>query len=218
VQALEPSLATFGVYLGVRADLAAMGLGSPNYWLYPGYDLERDYATIFSGGIPDPLSLFVTVPTLKDPAGGFAPPGHHTLTLLTFIAYTHFAPWRDRPLHRRGPEYRRAKEALAARCVARAEGLIPGLGASIVCQEIGTPLTNESYSLTSDGAVYGLAKTPEQLALSGTPVRREIKDLHIAGPYPCHGVLGCMLSGLTVASRIVGRDLMRRVMTGSPLG
>lgn len=218
VRALEPSLATFGVYLGVRADLAAMGLGSPNYWLYAGYDLERDYATIFAGGIPDPLSLFVTVPTLKDPTGGFAPPGHHTLTLLTFIAYNRFAPWRDRPLHRRGPEYRRAKAALAARCVGRAEALIPGLGSSIVCREIGTPLTNESYSLTSEGAVYGLAKTPGQLALSGAPVRREIKDLHIAGPYPCHGVLGCMLSGLSVASRIVGRDLLRRVMAGSPPG
>ena len=101
----------------------------------------------------------------------------------------------------RNPRYLALKDQVEQALLARAERILPGLGASIVYKETSTPLTNVRYSLNPSGAIYGFAQTVEQTVAGRLPARTPIENLFLAGAWtnPGGGMSAAMLSGVEAA-------------------
>jgi prolycopene isomerase len=118
----------------------------------------------------EPLSVYLS--SRADPSA--APEGHASLTLHEFAAYEDWARLADLPDGGRGPAalerpeaYRRAKEETAARALARAEGVFPGLAGRMVVRDAATPVTYERYTGNRAGASVGWNWNPAHRPISG---------------------------------------------------
>ncbi len=106
------------------------------------------------------------------------------------------------------------KTEIADQLITEAQKVIPGLKEHIVLNVSGSPLTNEYYTLSTEGAIYGPAKTPDQVGRNSLPIKTEVQNLYLTGASTStHGVAGCMLSGLATASAILGGNLYEKTMT-----
>jgi prolycopene isomerase len=106
----------------------------------------------------------------------------------------------------RNPEYLRIKEEAAAHLIDRAETLIPGLRESIVVKEIGTPLTNARYGLSTGGSIYGREQTVENMLNRRSP-KSSIPNLLFAGAWIGGGGMSAALGSGRTAASIAGRML-----------
>ncbi len=207
VRHTEASLASFAVYLGMRRDLRAHGLGARNVWSYPDWDIEAAYA-------PHDLyarrpALFLSPNSLKDDTGAMAPEGCSSLEVVTFVPYATFARWKDSPAGERGAEYDEEKARVADWLLGAVEERFPGLVGDVEVKEVSTPLTNESYVMSVRGGAYGPAQTPAQMGMHRFGSRTPVPNVLLAGA----GVLGagvgpCLASGrvaATLAARVVAR-------------
>ena len=199
----RPSVSSFQVYLGVTLDLGRAGMTSANYWSSPTEDINACYEELFGEELPSRLPYLLTSTTLKDPYGFLSPPGTHIVKLVALMPFSHFQRWANTPLGRRGRDYRGFKSQIADMLIRQAEELLPGLSRSIVLKEIGTPLTNVSYTLTSEGAIYGSARTPEQFGSGGIRPALAASGIYLVGASTFyHGVVGSLLSGYQVGLKV----------------
>lgn len=199
VQATEPSLGTFSIFLGMRRDLRRHGLGRNNLWLYPTWDLEAIYGPALAGTLSTQPGLFLSPNSLKDDSGRLAPAGCSTLEITTVVPFSPFRPFLGVPAGSRGPAYTDLKEQIAARMLAVVETMAPGLVGDVVVREYATPLTSVDYVGVAAGGTYGPAATPAQE--DGFPTTTPIRGLFLAGA----GVLGvgvapCLYSGRLAAA------------------
>lgn len=197
IHALEYSLSSFVVYLGVEMDLAPLSL--PYFIYLSSGKVEVEYERLGRGDMPDDPTVIITIPTLLDPT--LAPRGHHILRLITPAPYGFHNGWGgdDRP------RYLEIKEEVTQRLIRTVEArCIPGLSSHIRLVEAATPLTMERYTGNERGATYGLAPTPHQFGRGRPANRTSLKGLYLAGHYtrPSHGIVGAALSGKFVAEMI----------------
>ncbi len=140
-------------------------------------------------------TLFLSIPTLLDPS--LAPPEHHILHAFT---PAWMASWKDL-----GPQsYAAAKEAAAARLVARLERLFPGLEAHMDYLEVGTPRTHRRFLGRNDGT-YGPIPRGNPVGLLGMPFNRTaIPGLYCVGDstFPGQGLNAVAFSGFACAHRV----------------
>ncbi len=96
--------------------------------------------------------------------------------------------------------YAAAKAQLLSQFVERAGVYIPGVGGRIVCSDMFTPLTIERFTGHVNGAVYG------------SPDKRREGRTHLENLFLCGtdqgflGIIGAMLSGITIANLHVLSD------------
>lgn len=198
---LEYSLSNFIVYLGVRADAELDSLPFFTY-LRSISDLEEEYMMLRKGEIPENPTVIMVVPSLIDPS--LAPEGAHAVKLLSIAPYGYRNGWNrtDRQ------SYQAIKEEMAQRLIAHVESrVVPGLTGKILFQEAATPVTLERYTGNEQGAMYGLATTPEQFGRHRPHNRTSIKGLYLAGHYtrPAHGIIGAAISGSFTAQMILSK-------------
>lgn len=196
------------LYLGVRESVFEGAQANTNYWLFPGDDVEAEYAAVRAGRFAEAPCVYVTLSSLKDPGHPVAPPGVMNLQLMA-IAPSSPAAWglaeaEDLAHYSRSTAYRQVKAAQRELLLARAEKVFPGLEANLVYQEMATPLTHARYTEATNGTPYGLACTPEQFHFNRPPPRTEIEGLVLAGASTrsAHGVLGAILSGREAAKAV----------------
>lgn len=207
VRRTESSLASFAVYLGMRRDLRAHGLGAANVWSYPDWDIEATYAAhdLYARR----PAFFVSPTSLKDDSGAMAPAGCSALEVVTFVPYATFARWKDRPVGARGPEYEAEKKRVVDWLLTAVDERFPGLVGDVEVEEASTPLTNESYVMAVRGAAYGPAHTPEQMGRRRFGSTTPLPNLLLAGAgVTSCGVGPCLESGrvaATLAERAVAR-------------
>ena len=194
-EGIEQSLGSLCVFVGTDLQPHEHGLDDANIWHYPSLDIDGLYSPVLQGRIGDEMPFFLTVPTLKDPSGSHAPPGKHTVELITFAPWQPFARWQGQPALRRDAEYKAFKKALGLELVAQAEIYLPGLGDQMEVFEVATPLTNTSFVNVPRGAIYGPDHTPAQFGLGRYSPRGPIDGLFLCGS----SVLGCGI-GACVAS------------------
>jgi all-trans-retinol 13,14-reductase len=197
VHALEYSLSTCLVYLGVEMDLDRSALPYFTY-ISPG-DAQVEYEQLSRGEMPDDPTMIITIPTFLDPS--LAPPGHHIVRIMTPASYKFRSGWgwNDRA------RYLIIKEEMAQRLIRTVENrYLPGLSARIQVIEAATPCTLERYTANEEGATYGLAPTPGQFGIGRPANRTSLAGLYLAGHYtrPSHGIVGAALSGRFVADMI----------------
>jgi phytoene dehydrogenase-like protein len=91
-------------------------------------------------------------------------------------------------------EYEAKKTELLPRFMAEAERFLPGMSSHVLCTDMFTPVTIHHFTRHAGGAVYG---SPVKRRSGRTPV----KNLFICGTDQGYlGIIGAMLSGITVAN------------------
>ncbi len=207
------------VYLGLKRDLRAAGVPNTNFWVHPSYDQEPIYAEARAGRFhPEPF-CYVSIATLKDPDNPrAAPPGVANVELATVVpsqpeAWGTTLEEMFRGTYHVNPRYQRAKAALAARLIAAADRVLPGLERDIVFQEVSTALTHARYTRSTGGTAYGIAPIPSQFLFRRPGHATEIPGLYLCGAstYTGHGIPGVMWSGVLAASRVAGAGVLRDV-------
>jgi hypothetical protein len=93
--------------------------------------------------------------------------------------------------------------------------VVPGLEKHVEFAELGTPLTNVHYCASTQGNLYGTEKSLLQIGPFAQPLATSIRGLWMCGASTLsHGVMGAHLSGLAVASRVVGCRMWDLVSSG----
>jgi all-trans-retinol 13,14-reductase len=197
------SIAALTLFLATDLDLASMGMDSGNYWYAPGSDFESVFTRAQDpNSINDELpGIFFGVTSIKDPTG--FKNGHHTIEVVRFLTYAAFSAYEGSTSGNRPEEYMALKDKLAKAMLKSLERVIPGIGDHIVFNELGTPLTNDHYVKSTQGACYGTEKVLKQLGPFSFKQFSEIKNLFLCGASILHGVSGATTSGLMLAAAIL---------------
>jgi all-trans-retinol 13,14-reductase len=226
VRAYRMSLPLFVVYLGLDIDLAAQGVANTNRIKWGGYDIEAIYEQLEAGRIPEEDLVYVTAASIKDPTNPHvAPPGHSNLQIMT-LAPRDYAVWNvadgqaAAAVYHRDPGYRQRKAALAARLVAAAEQLVPGLRGHIDWQETATPVTQERFTRSTGGTSYGIEFACDQMGPLRIGPRTDVPGLYLCGASTPsgHGIGAVLRSGVIAAAAVLDKDILRQVLAGEVLG
>lgn len=195
----EYSLSCFVLYLATDLKLRERGLPYFTY-LRSLSDLEEEFRMMQRGEIPKNPTLIVTIPTLLDPS--LAPEGQHLIKVLVVAPYRYQERWGAG-----GSEtYRQIKETFSQRILQQLEStVLPGLREHLLFSEAATPVTLQRYTGNEQGAMYGLASTPDQIGNRRPSHQTPIPGLFQVGHYtrPSHGIVGASLSGLFAARGIL---------------
>lgn len=205
LRALRPGLAGLSLYLGFEGDIAAAGAGSANVWLAGQEDVGRVWRRPADEDAP---LLFVSFPSLKDPAAHAAPCGE----LLAPCDAAVFEPWlgsgADAP---RDAAYKALKARIEARLLAQFERHFPALAPMVRFHELATPATQQHLLRSPDGALYGIEMSAERLGTPALRVRTPLPGLLLAGQdVSSPGIVGALMGGLMAAAALE-RPLLARL-------
>jgi hypothetical protein len=95
--------------------------------------------------------------------------------------------------------------------------MIPDLRERMVFCEASTPITQERFTLSTDGSCYGIAPLLKNLGPFRPRVRTHIPGLFLAGGSTEHmfGINATIYGGMGTAGAVLGRDLVREVRDGA---
>ncbi|MFD8078345.1 FAD-dependent oxidoreductase [Streptomyces sp. NPDC059718] len=182
------------LFLGLDRSPAEFGLRGENHWFMP--DLAEH------GSIQRPPgegTLYVSFASLNNPAARF-----HTVELLELVDPKVVDQWRGTPENERPESYRKFKDELTERLIARLEERWPGFRETIAFAELATPLSFETYQHSVRGSFYGLAATPQRLRSARAGCRTPVKGLFVAGQDAWgSGVVGALAGGLMAANAVL---------------
>ncbi|UCG12506.1 MAG: NAD(P)/FAD-dependent oxidoreductase, partial [Deltaproteobacteria bacterium] len=203
---LQPSGSIISVFVGTDLDLVKMGFPTGNISQFADWDLGSYYDGWLGKSEPSAeRAFFVNSPSVRDPEGGHAPQGHHTLQILTGWNYEDFERWGHLPPDERGEEYEEYKKYISDLLVNKAERYAEGLSERITLMECISPLDCKDRTRSITGAIYGPAHTPSQMG----PGRFQsltcgIDGLFLAGAgtFGC-GLFYCAASGFYAAQKAV---------------
>lgn len=199
---LEYSLSSFILYIATDLDLREMGLPYFTYLRFLS-DLEEEGRMLQRGEVPKSPTMIVSIPTLLD--SSLAPAGQHLMKVLVTVPYHYQENWGREDVE----TYRHIKEEFSQVILQQLESkLIPDLRNHLLFFEAATPLTLERYTGNEQGAIYGLASTPEQIGNLRPSHQTPIPGLFQVGHYtrPSHSILGASLSGL-FATRAILKEM-----------
>jgi phytoene dehydrogenase-like protein len=192
--------------VGTDLDLPSLGMTDANIQQYESYDLNQIYASMTVETLQERVPYcFITSPSLKDPQGGHAPEGHHTIEIVAAARYSDFQWWGDQPPMKRAPEYEALKSSIGRQLVRAAERYMPGLSEHIEVVEYATPLTSAYWVNAVQGAMYGPEETPDQMGLGRFPNGTcGVDGLYLAGAGTIGaGISACLASGMQAARKAV---------------
>jgi all-trans-retinol 13,14-reductase len=197
IRGLAPGLSYVSLYLGLEGDIAQAGAGSANHWIYE--SVEQMGAVWREPARSDAPGLFVSFPSLKDPGGHSMP----TAEVVATVDAAAFAPWLALPDHRRPPEYRALKEQIAQRLLAQFARHFPALAPMVRFHELSTPVTQQRYVRSPQGAMYGIEMSASRLTSPALHVRTPLPGLLLAGQDVSRpGIEGALMGGKLAAAAV----------------
>lgn len=208
VRALSPGLGCVVLYIGLEGDIAAAGASSANYWIYEQNDIGRLWGNPERERAP---GLFVSFPTLKDPACKGPP----TAEMLALVEPAVFAPYLGHQGHDGALDaaYAALKNHAAARLRAQFERHFPSLAPMVRFVEAATPRTQQHFTRTPGGSMYGLEMTGERIGSTALNLRTPLPGLLLAGQDVAGpGVQASFMAGLLAAAAVdsgIWRELSR---------
>jgi all-trans-retinol 13,14-reductase len=216
MQAVRPSVAHLGVYIGLQGTAKEHGLPRTNYWIYPGndYDAAMD-AFLENPDAPFPV-VYISFPSAKDPDYENRHPGTSTIEIVAPAPYEWFEKWRDETWAHRGDDYEGLKAELGGRIMEYLYQKAPQLRGKIDYFEVSTPLSTNWFGGYQQGELYGLAHTRRRMNQTWLRPKTKIPGLWLTGQdvLTC-GVTGAMMAGLITTMSMVGArkmaPLIRRI-------
>ena len=214
----------FTVYLGLDFDITER-MPATNYWLHSRYDQEAYYDPIATGRFDTDPPVYISSASAKDPGHeGHAPPGCSTVELMTWTTPDPEA-WGidesgDAPKYSRQAAYRQVKERIAEQLIDRAEEQLGELRSHILWQEAATPMTQNRYTLSTEGSSYGIELATDQFGPLRLEYRTPVEGLVLGGVSSRrgHGIVGAMAGGVEAASATIGRNLRQEIERGAVFG
>lgn len=203
---LRPSASVFGLFVGTDLDLPSLGMTSGNLVHYGCYDINKIFRETMASESPKiSNSIFVLSPSIRDPEGGLAPNGQHSLEILVGASYEAFERWAHLPPEERGEEYKAFVKGLGDELVSTVEQYIPGLSQHLQFVEYITPLTFERSLNLVRGGIYGPEMTPDQMGTGRFPDGTcGVEGLFLAGAGTKGGnVRLCVTSGIHAGRKAV---------------
>jgi all-trans-retinol 13,14-reductase len=205
------SFSSICLFIGTDMDIAAAGMSDANIW---NVDINSGevFAAIERGILPPPSkdSYFVSSATLKSPVPtDNGTPQRHTLEFVTLAPFYPFADWAGKPTMKRGEEYEALKETLAERYLKHVERHVPGIRDHIRVLEVGTPVTNVTYTAAPMGAVYGPEHTPAPWGQPRFALEGALPGLFFCGS----STLGACIVFSSISGFIAASMAMSMVMT-----
>lgn len=204
------------LYVGTRRTAEDLGLGRSNLWVYP--DLDQDAAVdryLADPEAPIPLA-YISFPSAKDPDFTRRFPGRGTIEVVGLAKYDWFAPWEDKPWSRRGDDYAAVKQRLSERLMEILLREVPQLDGAIDYHELSTPVSTRHFAGYEQGEIYGLEHSPARFREPALQPRTPLKGFFLTGQDVCTaGIAGALLGAVITVSSILGRNLIKDVMTRS---
>jgi all-trans-retinol 13,14-reductase len=200
------SLSSLSLFFAVDMDLRAAGVDSGNIWYSTSPDIEPMYDLATAPDLDQVTSLpgcFLTATTLKDPSA--RTDGIHTCESFAFVSNEAFKKWEHSHQDDRPQAYEDLKSRMTDLMFERIDELVPGIRDHVVFDALGTPLTNKYYVNATEGNLYGIEKTMDQIGPFGFPIDPPVNGLYLCGASTeGHGVAGATISGLNVAAKVLG--------------
>lgn len=211
---LEPSVGFVGLYLGLEGDIAALGADVANTWLYDSWDVDALWRDPFNE--PRAPALFISFPSLRDPAHDPGLCKQHTCEIIALVDWSVFAQW-DRSgdtdsmkagtaTAARSEGYRAFKALIERNLLAQFSERFPQLAGCVRVVESSTPISVATFTGAEHGAMYGLQTTPRRFLSQALRPRTPLAGLFLAGQdVATPGVIGAAMGGMMAAASIEPR-------------
>ncbi|MEM7158107.1 MAG: NAD(P)/FAD-dependent oxidoreductase [Myxococcota bacterium] len=213
VRRTVPSVASLCVFLGLERDLRDHGMGAFNVWDYPSWDIDSVFGPTCDGTLPDDYGFFLSPNSLKDDTGTMAPEGCSTLEIVTLAPFQPFAAWQNEKALKRSESYEAFKSEAADVLMASVERRWPGLVGDVAIKDVATPLTNQHFVGSPDGAIYGPSAIPAQFGHRGFRPTGPVGGLFLAGagvfsPGVVPSLATGVVAGKAAAASVRSRSLL----------
>ncbi len=130
-----------------------------------------------------------------------------SLDLLTPMHWDEVKQWADKPVGQRGDDYVEFKQRKTEECLSLVENRLPELRGAVDRIFTSTPLSYHSYTLSSDGAAYGIRKDYNNPMTTVLTPLTPIKNLLLTGQsLVMHGVLGVTMTSLLTCAEVIGLE------------
>jgi all-trans-retinol 13,14-reductase len=206
LDALPPSVAHIGLYIGLKGTRADLRLEQANRWCYRSYDHDDAFQRFLASkpGSTSPLN-YISFPSSKDPAWGSNYPGRSTIDVISLAPWAWFKRWQNKPWQNRGQDYQDFKAQLSEQLLQDVYRQAPQVRGKVDYVELSTPLSTAHFARYARGEVYGLAHTPARFKQGWVKPHTAIDGLYLTGQDILFcGVASALMSGAMTASRILG--------------
>ena len=201
IATFEPSLCHFQVFLGFEGDIARNGATRSNYWFYESWDTNSTIWTAADGG-PIPM-MFISFPSLKDPAHDPGPSSKHTGEILVFSDWSSVAEFATGGAKARADEWAAFKRGIESKMMEFFTKKFPALAPLVVHHELGTPLATVSFTGHEKGGFYGVETTPRRMLSDALNARTPVPGLFLSGQdVMSPGIAGALMGGMLGAAAI----------------
>lgn len=201
VESLCSGVSCVALYLGFRGDIRAHGATPANVWVYESSDVGRVWERPADADAP---SLFVSFPSLKDPA--HQDPERHTAEVVALCRWEPFSAWSGSTAGHRPEDYEATKAWIGENLLAQFKRHFPRLAPLIDFHEVSTPLSQASFVRADHGAMYGLEMSAGRMRHRALRVRTRVPGLLLAGQDAAGpGIQGAFMGGFMGAASIEPR-------------
>lgn len=215
LKTVPPSSAHISLYVGLDRTAEQLGLSRTNLWLYP--DANHDANVMRFAADPEAALpvVYISFPSAKDPDFQRRYPGKATIEAITMAPYDWFRRWEDTAWGHRGEDYDALKARLQQRLLTALLSQCPQIEGHVSHVELSTPLSTRHFTNHTDGAIYGLAHTPERFADRALQPRTPVPGLYLTGSDVCTaGVMGATMGGVLTASCVLRRNMLSVALRG----
>ncbi|MCU0804821.1 MAG: NAD(P)/FAD-dependent oxidoreductase [Burkholderiales bacterium] len=202
ILSFRPNVAHVCLYLGLEGDIHAHGATKSNHWFFQDWEAAAGiWADAFEEA--EPKGIFVSFPSLKDPAHDPGARRKHTAEVVALVEWDAFAAWAQSHHESRPGEYESYKDVLERHLLAMFGRLFPGLAPLVVYHELSTPLSTVAFTGHAQGAFYGLEVTPRRFLSRSLDAATPIPGLRLTGQDTLTpGVAGAMFGGVLSAAGV----------------
>jgi len=206
IATFKPSICHFQIFLGFEGDIATLGANRANHWYYYSWDTnDAIWSTAEDDAVP---MMFVSFPTLKDPAHDPGPSNRHTGELLVWADWSSVDKYAAQRSDARASGWADFKQGIESRLMDCFAAKFPALAPLVVYRELGTPLATASFTGHEKGAIYGVETTPRRILSTALSARTPVPGLFLTGQdVMTPGIAGALAGGILGAAAIDPRVL-----------
>lgn len=198
---MENTSSHFGLYLATSADLSKRNYDT---LYFPNYHIDTIYQNPASSLAKDAF-LYFTVPTARL---GKTADKMDLIETISMDEFKNYQKWADSKFGKRPAEYRELKQRTQENVIRQLEHLLPEIKGKLTYQESSTPLTNLHFTMSPQGAIYGIKHSMAQMH---SPIRAKTKlnGFYYTGQsliFP--GIVGVTITSFVTCSDILGQKYL----------